>query len=39
METLSNLPYMTNVELKSIQDVTEEGLVIKKFIVQGNMSL
>jgi len=39
METLSSLPYMKNVELKSIQDVTEEGLVIKKFIVQGNMSL
>ena len=39
METLGRLPYMKSVELKSIQDVTEEGLVIKKFIVQGNMSL
>lgn len=39
METLGHLPYMKNIELKSIQDVTEEGLVIKKFIVQGNMSL
>lgn len=39
METLGRLPYMKNIELKSIQDVTEEGLVIKKFIVQGNMSL
>lgn len=39
METLTNLPYMKNVELKSIQDVTEEGLIVKKFIVQGNMSL
>lgn len=39
METLGRLPYMKSIELKSIQDVTEEGLVIKKFIVQGNMSL
>lgn len=39
MEMLAKLPYMKNVELKSIQDVKEEGLVIKKFIVQGNMSL
>lgn len=39
METITRLPYMKNVELKSIQDVTEEGLVVKKFIVQGNMSL
>lgn len=39
MEVLSNLPYMKDVELKSIQDVTEEGLVVKKFIIQGNMSL
>ncbi len=39
MENITQLPYMKNVELKSIQDVTEEGLVVKKFIVQGNMSL
>ncbi len=39
MENLQKMPYMKNVELKSIQDVTEEGLVIKKFIIQGNMSL
>ncbi len=39
MESISKLPYMKNVELKSIQDVTEEGLVVKKFIIQGTMSL
>ncbi|MHB8110127.1 MAG: PilN domain-containing protein [Syntrophorhabdaceae bacterium] len=39
MENLSRMPYMKSVELKSIQDVTEEGLVIKKFIVQGKMSI
>ena len=39
IEGLQKMPYMKNVELKNIQDVTEEGLVIKKFIVQGNMTL
>ena len=39
METITSLPYMKNVELKNIQDVTEEGLVVKKFIIQGNMAL
>jgi type IV pilus assembly protein PilN len=39
MENISKLPYMKNVELKSIQDVNEEGLVVKKFIIQGTMSL
>ena len=39
MEMFSKLPYVKNLELKNIQDVTEEGLVIKKFIVQGNISL
>lgn len=37
MEVLTKLPYIKDVELKSIQDVTEEGLVVKKFIVQGKM--
>lgn len=39
IETITKLPYMKNVELKNIQDVTEEGLVVKKFIIQGNMAL
>ena len=39
MENITRLPYMKNVELKNIQDVTEEGLVVKKFIIQGTMAL
>ncbi len=39
MENITRLPYMKNVELKGIQDITEEGLMVKKFIVQGNMAL
>jgi hypothetical protein len=33
------MPYITNVELKNVQDVNEEGLTIKKFIITGNMSI
>ncbi len=39
IESLSNIPYMTNVELKNIEDVSEEGIVIKKFVIQGNIGL
>lgn len=39
IESLSNIPYMTNVELKNVEDVNEEGVVIKRFIIQGNIGL
>jgi Tfp pilus assembly protein PilN len=39
VEKLSKIPYAKNVELKSVEDVTEEGVVVKKFLVQGNLSL
>jgi Tfp pilus assembly protein PilN len=39
IESLSKMPYITNVELKNVQDVNEEGLTIKKFILTGNMSI
>ena len=39
VEKLAKIPYAKNVELKSVEDVTEEGLVVKKFLVQGNISL
>lgn len=39
IESLSNIPYMKNVELKNVEDVTEEGVVIKRFIIQGNIGL
>ena len=39
VEKLSKIPYAKDVELKSVEDVTEEGVVVKKFLVQGNLSL
>ena len=39
IESLLKLPYITNVELKNVQDVNEEGLTIKKFIITGNISI
>ncbi|MBP1731901.1 MAG: type pilus biosis protein PilN [Deltaproteobacteria bacterium] len=39
VEKLSKLPYARNVELRVVEDVTEEGVVVKKFTVQGNLSL
>jgi Tfp pilus assembly protein PilN len=39
IESLLKMPYITNVELKNVQDVNEEGLTIKKFILTGNMSI
>jgi type IV pilus assembly protein PilN len=39
IETISAIPYLKNVELKKVEDSTEDGLVVKKFLVQGNISL
>jgi type IV pilus assembly protein PilN len=39
VERLSKIPYAKEVELKSVEDVTEEGMVIKKFLVQGSLGL
>jgi Tfp pilus assembly protein PilN len=39
VEKLSKLPYARNIELKVVEDVTEDGTVVKKFTVQGNLSL
>ena len=39
IESLSKMPYIKNVELKNVQDVSEEGLIIKKFLITGNMSI
>lgn len=39
VESLSRIPYIKGAELKSIEDLTEEGIVLKKFIIQGNISL
>lgn len=39
MESLIKIPYMTNVELKNVEDVADEGIVVKKFLIQGNIGL
>lgn len=39
VESLSKVPYFSGVELKSVEDAAEEGLVLKKFIIQGNISI
>jgi Tfp pilus assembly protein PilN len=39
IESLLKMPYITNVELRNVQDVNEEGLTIKKFIITGNISI
>ena len=39
IESLSKMPYIKDVELKNVEDVNEEGLTIKKFIITGNMSI
>ena len=37
VEALSKIPYFKNVELRSVEDVTEDGIVVKKFLVQGSV--
>ncbi|MCS7281371.1 MAG: PilN domain-containing protein [Desulfobacterota bacterium] len=39
MEQFSKLPYVRNVELLSVEETVEEGLPVKKFILQGEITL
>jgi Tfp pilus assembly protein PilN len=39
VETLSKLPYLRNVELKSVEDAVEEGVAVKRFVVVGEIIL
>lgn len=39
VEQLSKLQYLSNVELRSVEDTTEAGFPVKKFSVDGNVSL
>jgi Tfp pilus assembly protein PilN len=39
VEALSKVPYMRNVELKGVEDTTEEGVVLKKFVIYGDIAL
>jgi type IV pilus assembly protein PilN len=38
VERLSKLPYFTNIELKSVEDVNEADMTVKKFIVDGGVA-
>jgi Tfp pilus assembly protein PilN len=38
VEHLSKLPYIKDLELKSVEDVTEHNMTIKKFFVKGSVS-
>ncbi|MCX7857892.1 MAG: PilN domain-containing protein [Deltaproteobacteria bacterium] len=39
MEQLSRLPYMRNVELVNVEETVEEGLAVRKFVIQGDIIL
>jgi len=40
VEALSKIPYMRNVELKGVEDAPpEDGVVLKKFVINGDISL
>ena len=38
VEGMSKLPYMKDVELKSVEDLTETGMTVKKFLVEGSVA-
>lgn len=39
VEDLHKVPYIRGVELKKVEDVTEEGILVKKFLIQGTTGL
>jgi type IV pilus assembly protein PilN len=39
VDTMGRIPYIKNVELKKVEDVNEGGITVKRFLIQGNMSL
>lgn len=40
VEALSKVPYMKNVELKGVEDAPpEDGVILKKFIIYGDIAL
>ena len=38
VERLSKLPYVTDLELRSVEDTAEGGITVKKFVIDGNVS-
>jgi type IV pilus assembly protein PilN len=39
LDTLAKLPYVKSAELKRVEDIVEEGVTVKKFVIQGVMQL
>jgi len=39
VEALSKIPYIRNVELKSVGETVEEGVAVKSFVISGDISL
>jgi Tfp pilus assembly protein PilN len=39
VEAMSRVPYIKNVELKSVGEVLEEGVAVKSFVIYGDISL
>ncbi len=39
VERLSKLPYLKNLELRSVEDVVEGGITVKKFLLDGSVNL
>ncbi len=39
VERLSKLPYLKDIELKSVEDVGEGNITVKRFLVEGSVSL
>ena len=39
VDHLAKLPYLKNLELRSVEDVSEGGMTVKKFVVDGSVSL
>jgi type IV pilus assembly protein PilN len=38
VERLSKLPYLKDLELKSVEDVSEGGIAVKRFIISGSVT-
>jgi type IV pilus assembly protein PilN len=39
VDHLAKLPYLKNLELRSVEDVSEGAITVKKFVVDGSVSL
>jgi len=39
IETISQVPYIKDIELRRVEDVNEEGIIVKRFIIRGTTGL